>query len=116
VQTGDSVMIGGFIITGEEPKQVLLRARGPSLADEGVSGVLANPVLTLYDAAQDPIASNDDWESGDQAQAIEDLGAAPTDPRESALLVILNPGAYTAIVNGFNNTTGVSIVEMFVAD
>jgi hypothetical protein len=112
VQTGDNVMIAGFIIQGDTPLTVVIRARGPSLAQFGVPGPLANPQLTLY-SGQTPIASNDDWQQAANAPQITTSGFAPSHSAESAILVTLQPGAYTAIVNGANATTGVAIVEVF---
>jgi hypothetical protein len=110
VLTGNNVMIGGFIVTGTTPLNVLIRARGPSLAAFGVPGVLLDPVLNLY-SGQTVIASNDNWGSASNAAAISASGLAPTDSREAAILITLNPGAYTAIVTGAGGTTGVAIVE-----
>ncbi|HYF08899.1 MAG TPA: Ig-like domain repeat protein, partial [Acetobacteraceae bacterium] len=97
VQTGDNVMIGGFIIQGDGPKTVVVRARGPSLAAAGVPNVLMNPVLNLY-SGQTVIASNDDWQTAGNAATLQSSGFAPADARESAIYITLNPGAYTAIV------------------
>jgi hypothetical protein len=107
-------MIGGFIIQGTSPQNVLIRARGPSLGQPpfNVPGVLPNPVLTLY-SGQTVIASNDNWQSASNAAAIQASTLAPTDPLESAILITLNPGAYTAIVSGSGGGTGVGIVEVF---
>jgi hypothetical protein len=113
VGTGDSVMIGGFIIQGDTPVTVVVRARGPSLASQGVAGVLANPTLQLVTAADNSVITNDDWGSAPNAAAITASGFAPSDPHESAILATLNPGAYTAIVSGVGGTTGVGIVEIF---
>jgi hypothetical protein len=112
VLTGDKVMIGGFIIQGDGPQSVVVRARGPSLAATGVPGTLADPVLQLF-TGQTQIGSNDDWRSAANAAELQASGFAPADDRESAILVTLNPGAYTAIVSGKNGTTGVGIVEVF---
>jgi uncharacterized delta-60 repeat protein len=112
VQTGDNVMIGGFIIQGSSPRTVLITARGPSLAPYGILNPLANPKLELF-LGQTPIASNDDWETLSNKADVIATGVAPTDPREAALLVTLNPGAYTAIVSGVGGVTGVGIVEVF---
>lgn len=112
VGTADNVMIGGFIIQGDTPVTVLVRARGPSLAAQGVAGVLANPTLQLI-SGPTVLATNDDWASAPNAAAISASGQAPTDPHESAILMTLNPGAYTAVVSGVGNTTGVGIVEIF---
>jgi YVTN family beta-propeller protein len=114
VLTGSDVMIGGFIIQGSGPQTVVVRARGPSLAQTGVPGVLANPVLQLFQG-QTQMAVNDDWGSASNAAAIQASGFAPPDALESAILVTLQPGAYTAIVTGAGGTTGVGIVEVFDA-
>ncbi len=111
MQTGTNVLIGGFIITGATPKTVLIRARGPSLAALGVPGVLANPMMGLYSGPTN-IASNDNWGSAANAAAIAATGQAPTDALESAILITLNPGPYTAIVQGVGGSTGVGIVEI----
>lgn len=112
VLTGDNVMIGGFIIQGSAPQTVVVTARGPSLASQGVPGTLANPVLHLY-SGQTVIASNDDWGTATNASAIQATGFAPSSPLESVILITLNPGAYTAIVTGANGATGIGIVEVF---
>jgi hypothetical protein len=112
VQTGDNVMIGGFIIQGDGPQTVVVRARGPSLAQFGVPGLLANPQLQLF-SGPTVIGSNDDWQQAGNANAIQAAGFAPSDNRESAIMMTLNPGAYTAIVSGVGGTTGVAIVEVF---
>lgn len=111
VQTGDNVMIGGFIIQGSASKTVLIRAGGPSMAGS-IPGVLENPKIDLYSGST-VIASNDDWGSADNSAAVQASGLAPTDPRESAILITLPPGAYTAIVKGADGGTGVGIVEVF---
>ena len=112
VGTGDNVMIGGFIIGGDTPKTVLVRAIGPSLAALGVPGALADPVLRLF-SGQTAIAENDDWQTSPQAAAIAANGLAPSHPLEAAILITLNPGPYTAIVSGFGGTIGVGLVEVF---
>ena len=111
VQTGDDVMIGGLIIIGPDPQRVVLRAIGPSLTALGVPGALQDPTLEFVDA-NGASMSNDDWMST-QAGEISATGLAPSDPRESAIVVTLLPGAYTAIVRGKNNTIGVGLVEVF---
>ncbi|MBI3250110.1 MAG: hypothetical protein HYZ50_26750 [Deltaproteobacteria bacterium] len=110
VGTGDGVMIGGFIVE-DESMTVLIRAIGPSLSNFGVSGVLANPMLQLFDGSPALITSNDNWQSGANASLIP-TGLQPTNTAESALLVALPPGAYTGIVSGVSNTTGVGLVEV----
>ena len=115
VETGDSVMIGGFIISDDQPTKVLLRAIGPSLAQSGISGALADPVLELHGSNGDLILENDNWRSTQQI-AINATGLAPKDNRESAILATLQPGAYTAILRGQNDTTGIALVEIYNLD
>ena len=115
VLTGADVLIGGFIIGGNEAKTVVVRARGPSLEPFGVANALANPRMDLY-AGQSVIATNDDWGSAANAAAIQASGFAPSSALESAILVTLNPGAYTAVVSGAGNATGVGIIEVFEVD
>ena len=114
VQAGDNVGIGGFIIAGSAPKQVLLRGIGPSLAGSGVPDPLADPVMELHGPAGFTTIINDNWRD-DLAQAalILATGLAPTNDLESAILATLNPGPYTAIVKGKNNTSGVALIEAY---
>jgi hypothetical protein len=111
VQTGDNVMIGGFIVlnTGA-PANVLVRAIGPSLG--GVANAMADPTLELHDQDGATVASNDNWQDTQKSE-IEATTIPPTDSRESAILQSLPTGAYTAIVRGKNNTTGVALVEAY---
>jgi hypothetical protein len=111
VQVGENVLIGGFIISGNAPKKVIIRAIGPSLAAGGVSGALADPMLTLMEG-QTLRGSNDDWRST-QEQQIIDTKVAPTDNREAAIVVTLNPGFYTAILSGKSGGTGIGLVELY---
>ncbi|MDQ3199859.1 MAG: aryl-sulfate sulfotransferase [Verrucomicrobiota bacterium] len=113
VASGDEALIGGFIITGTGSKQVVLRAIGPSLADSGVPGVLANPVLTLFDASGQLVATNDDWQSDPGATEIAANGLAPTDPAEAATIQTLAAGAYTFVVSGQDTSTGIGLVEAY---
>jgi hypothetical protein len=115
VETGDNVMIGGFIIGGNQPTNVVVRAIGPSLAVLGVGGALTDPMLEVHDRNGALLAQNDDWRMH-QEQALIDSGLAPTDNRESAMLLSLQPGAYTAIVRGKNDSTGVGLVEVYNLD
>jgi len=112
VETLDNVMIGGFIIGGDQPTKVIVRAIGPSLATRGVAGALLNPTLDLHDGNGTRFASNDDWRS-DQAAEIIASTVPPTDDQESAIVRMLQPGGYTAIVRGKNETSGVALVEVF---
>ena len=115
VQTGDNVLIGGFIITGNAAKKVILRAIGPSLTAQGVDGALADPVLELHGPDGSLIMSNDNWKDMQQSD-IEATGIPPTNDAESALIATLSPGGYTAIVSGKNNTSGVGLVEGYDLD
>ena len=123
-QTGDDVMIGGFIVAGNEPKRVIVRAIGPELTQYGVPNALANPTLELHDRTGALIASNDNWQhtviggiiTMNQVHDIMNSGHAPGDPRESAIIADLPAGNYTAIVRGVNNMTGVALVEVYELD
>ena len=114
VMTGNDVMIGGFVIQGDGPQTVVIRARGPSLVPFGISNALANPALQLVRSSdQVTLATNDNWGSAANAAQISASGFAPSNSLESAILITLNPGAYTAIVTGSGGVTGVGIVEVF---
>jgi hypothetical protein len=121
VQTGSNVMIGGFIVQGSGPKRVIIRAIGPELTPFGVPNALANPVLELHNGTGALIATNDDWQTtilggiitGSQVSDIQNSGHAPTAASESAIIADLQPGNYTAILRGVNNTTGVALVEVY---
>jgi hypothetical protein len=124
VQTGDNVMIGGFMVQGTEPKRVIIRAIGPELTQYGVPDALANPTLELHDGRGALIASNNNWAStiiggiitANQVRDIQNSGHAPGDPLDSAIIADLPAGSYTAIVRGVNNTTGVALVEVYDLD
>ena len=111
VGSGDSVMIGGFIIQTVNSR-IVARAIGPSLSAFGVGGALQDPALELKNSNGTTLISNNDWQQG-QPIEIQKAGLAPTDPRESALISTLTPGQYTTIVSGNNNTTGVALVEVY---
>jgi hypothetical protein len=123
VQTGDNVMIGGFIVQGARPKRVIVRGIGPELAAPpfNIPNALGNPTLELHNATGSLIASNDNWWqtiiggtiTSDQRGEIRNSGYAPTDGREPAIIAELPPGNYTAILRGVNNTTGVALVEVY---
>ena len=113
VQTGDGIMIGGFIIGGNTSSNVLVRALGPELTGQGVAGALPDPVLELLDSNGVLVASNDDWES-DQEAEIFFTNLAPTNLRESAILRNLSPGSYSAKVSDKNGASGVALVEVYV--
>jgi hypothetical protein len=113
VDSGDNVMIGGFILgNGSANARVLIRAIGPSLTAFGVPNALADPTLELHNNNGAIIAANDDWRDTQQAE-IEATGIPPSDDRESAIVQTLAPGAYTAVVRGKNNTIGVALVETY---
>ena len=117
VLTGFDVMIGGFIIQGNGPQTVAIVATGPSLAAFGIPGVLANPTITLVRSSdQTVVASNDDWASATNAAQLTAEGFAPSHPNEAALLVTLQPGAYTAIVSGVGGGTGVALIAVYAVD
>ena len=114
VGTGDEAMIGGTIIEGYARKRVVFRARGPSLADFGVPGVIEDPVLRIF-SGQELVDENDDWQ--DHVRSLEmPQHLAPSRKLEAAIVTTLAPGAYTAILQGFQGTSGVGIVEIFEVD
>lgn len=115
VETGDDVMIGGFIIGGDQITNVVVRAIGPSLAQFNVAGPLDDPTLAVHDGNGALLAQDDDWRMY-QEQALIDSGFAPTDNRESAMLLGLQPGPYTAIVRGKGNSVGIGLVEVYNLD
>jgi hypothetical protein len=112
------VPIGGFIITGNDPKMVILRGIGPSLTVQGVNGVLADPVLELHDSTGATIAMNDNWMdlSADDQTTLADNNLAPTEDAESALVMTLEPDQYTVVLRGANDTTGIGLVEAYDID
>jgi len=112
VQIGQSVSIGGFMIGGNVPKQVIVRAIGPSLVGAGVADPLADPTLELRDSSGNLLQANDNWQDT-QEQIIRDTTLAPTHNLESAIVSSLLPGAYTAVVSGTNNVTGIGLVEIY---
>jgi hypothetical protein len=109
------VLIAGFIVQGSAPRKLIIRGIGPSLQANGsrLPGALQDPTLELHDATGQVVISNDNWGNGAQANDIRASGVAPTDPRESAILQTLNPGAYTAILRGVNNSTGIGLVDFY---
>jgi hypothetical protein len=115
VQTGNNVMRSDFTLGSQagtgSSVSVLLRALGPSLS---VQGKLQNPTLRLYNGAGVSIAYNDDWRSASNYQAISNSGHAPSNNLESAILLTLSAGNYTAVVGGYNNTMGIAQVEGYV--
>ena len=121
VQTGDNVVIGGFIVQGAQPKRVIIRAIGPELTQYDVPNALANPTLELHDCTGALIASNNNWRTtiiggmitANQVRDIRASGYAPSDELESAIIAELPAGNYTAIARGVNNLTGVALVEVY---
>jgi Calx-beta domain len=113
VGTGANVLIGGFIVTGTQPKKIIVRGIGPSLS---VPGALADPILELHDSLGQTLATNDDWGNSANKQEIIDSTVAPTHAKEATILMTLPPGGYTAIVSGVNGGTGVALVEVYDLD
>jgi hypothetical protein len=111
--TGNDVLIGGLVIDGDTPKSMLVRAIGPSLHRFGVNGELQNPALDLYNSDGVLLRHNDNWGQAPNHAQIQATGLAPSDNRESAILMTLAPGTYTAIVRGVNDTTGVALAEIY---
>ena len=116
VLTGENVLIAGIIVVGDVPKRVIIRALGPSLAATGVSGVLEDPTVELYQG-DTLLVANDDWREPQESESeVSETGIAPSDDREAAIVRTLEPGAYTAIVRGKDDTTGVALVEAYDLD
>ena len=116
VLSGDSVTIAGFIVTGEDAKQVIVRGIGPSLADLGVSGALSDTTLELHHTDEmgndEILAENDNWQDTQESE-IEETGIPPNDPLESAIVRTLDSGFYTAILRGKDGATGVGLIEVY---
>jgi uncharacterized repeat protein (TIGR03803 family) len=121
IGTDEHVSIGGFIVTGNAAKKVMVRAIGPSLINQGISGILEDPSLAVYDGSGTVIGRNDDWQTtliggiivADQSAEIQASGIAPVDSRESAIIATLQPGNYTAVASGSNGGTGIGLVEVY---
>jgi sugar lactone lactonase YvrE len=112
VDTGNNVMIGGFIIGAGNGARVLVRGLGPSLVAAGIANALANPMIELRDANAEIVRSNDNWRDAQQAEILGSA-LAPTNDLEAAIIATLAPGAYTVVVGGNNGTTGVGLVEVY---
>src|SRR5882724_314864 len=112
VGSGDNILIAGFQITGSSSKQLVVRALGPSLAQFGLTNVLPDTTLELHDATGAVIATNDDWQNGANSQSIPSA-LRPTNQLESAIFATLGRGAYTAVLRGYNNSTGIGLVEVY---
>ena len=119
VLTGDQIMIAGFVISGTEPQKVLIRAVGPALVPFGVAGALAAPVLALFDSDNVQINANTGWDTAANAAEVASTAAAigafefAAGSADSALLVTLAPGSYTAKISGAGGTTGVALAEVY---
>jgi hypothetical protein len=118
IDTGDKVMIGGFIIQGSEAATVILRSVGHSLAAHGITNAISDPTIDLHDSSGKIIKSNDDWISSPDAQTIASYHLDPPNSIESAVIATLNPGGYTVVVKGFEDSstpaaTGVGLFELF---
>ena len=123
VGTGSGNLIGGFVLTGNSPRRCLIRAAGPRLSDFGVEGNLNDPVLEIFRSGESvPFARNDDWSMSPSSDAISiasvQAGATAFSQgsRDASLLITLDPGAYTAIVSGLENTEGIALVEIYLLD
>lgn len=112
VETGQGVLIGGFIVSGTQPKKIIVRGIGPSMAVFNVPGLLADPILELYDSSGQLLAQNDNWRQNQEAE-IQNSGLAPGNDLESAIVRTVPPGNYTAIVRGKNDTAGTALVEVY---
>ncbi|MEO5718240.1 MAG: matrixin family metalloprotease [Chthoniobacterales bacterium] len=118
INTGENLMIGGFIVQGTQPATVILRGIGPSLAAIPIAGLLDDPMITVYDSNQHVVASNDDWFTSPDAETIASYHLDPPNSRESAVYLTLQPGAYTAVVQNFTNAqqppaSGVGLFELY---
>jgi hypothetical protein len=116
VQTANNVMIGGFALGGNSlnPAKVVVRAMGPSLTQAGINNALSNPSLELFDSNGQSVASNENWaDNPTQAAELQTLNLAPSNAGEAALMVILPPGLYTAVVSGQDGGTGIGLIEVY---
>jgi len=120
VGSGDDALIAGFIMRGSTSKRLAIRGLGPSLTALGVANPVANPTLELRDSSQAVLATNDNWGDAANMQDVSDIGLAPSSPNESVILTTVpsntSGAAYTAIMRGVNNTTGVGVVEVYDLD
>ena len=114
VNTGQGQLIGGFIITGG-PKLVMIRAIGPTLTDRGINPALQDPVLQVYSGST-LLRENDNWQTAPNAEDITKSGIAPTNTNESAILIRLEPGLYTGVITGANDSTGIALIEVYEVD
>jgi hypothetical protein len=120
VGTGSNVEIAGIVVTGTQPANVLIRAVGPGLTQFGVSGVLAQPTLTVTNSSGNPVATNTGWSSGSNAASIAAAAASSgafaltSGSADCAVLVTLQPGSYTAVLSGVGGTSGVALAEAYL--
>jgi hypothetical protein len=113
VSTGDNIVIAGFVLGGQNGNdRIVVRGIGPSLTLLGVANALPDPLLQLRDSNGAILAANDDWQDG-QPVELKAAGLAPTNPAESGIAATLAPGAYTALLLGFNNSAGIGVVEVY---
>jgi matrixin len=116
VGSGSNVMIAGFMVWGSQSKTILVRALGPTLGNYGIANVLSDPMLELHNSSGATIATNDNWQTGSQASQISGSGYAPNNSNEPALIATLAAGSYTVVVRGYNNSTGIGLVEVYELD
>jgi hypothetical protein len=118
VDSGDNALIAGIILSGTGEKKLLIRGIGPSLSGAGISGALEDPILELHDSNGTLFASNDDWQSSANQQAIIDTTIPPTNPKEAAIVTTLpsNGSSYTAIVQPARGSAGIGLVEVYDLD
>ncbi len=114
IGTGENILIGGFVVRGNTPLRILVRGTGPSLTSFGVTNAVSDTIVQIWQGST-MLAENDDWKTTQQA-AITATGYAPLNDREGAILMTLQPGAYTTTIRGKNNATGVGLVEAFLVD
>jgi len=115
VGTGQNVLIAGFIVSGSQPKKVVVRALGPTLSTLGVSGALADPTIAIFNSSNGLVASNDNWRDTQEVE-IAASGFAPPNDLESAIIATLPPGAYSAVVSGKNGGIGIGLVDVYELD
>ena len=115
VGTGEDVLIAGFVISGSQPKKVIVRALGPTLSTLGVSGALADPTIAIVNSGHVVVASNDNWRNTQKAQ-IAASGFAPPNDLESAIIATLPPGSYSAVMSGKNGGIGIGLVDVYELD
>jgi hypothetical protein len=113
VDTGDSALIGGFIVGTGSSGRIAVRALGPSLKNVGISSALADPILELHDSNGAIIRANDSWLSDPGATELLAAGLSPGNANEAAILSALAPGSYTAVVRGDGMSSGVALVEAY---